>query len=366
MNNNIKIDRIKNYQKNLYPYYSQLSKEGQLCDPYSYLYHAQLAHTLGDTELVLSALKKFDLENQNLDKTSNTHNELYTYFHLMPLYWTLEYEYMDYLDIDVNLKYGIHDLEKIISNLDLTESWRDSNIFLGIGCMAERYTKIFGYKNNIINQILDKVEAYYDVETGLITGSSKKNIINSIAGTFHFVPLLRLKQRPFKNSELLFQTLKSFVYEDGLLARPSGYVCLEYDFAIILKYIYETNPELLNYTWNKNPIVHRLHASIANAQNLDGGWGDTLDIEFHTANELLKVIMNYAKNRCMGSSVWEFKKIVRYAMLPNRRVHANSIKANASLPKNSNVFATWFRLMTLNTLEQKSIKNFALPGLGSV
>ena len=139
---------------------------------------------------------------------------------------------------------------------------------------------------------------------------------------------------------------------NGYFSAPDGYACIDYDviymiFYCLVNYKEDLKPDELEWvTFALNEHLKNLYG----LQNTDGGFGEygygtNMFIAFLNSFEVL------IKNRCLNSFIWNLKKIVRQTLFKNTISFSNSVMHCGSKMNESNIFATWFRLLTIETVE---------------
>ena len=101
--------------------------------------------------------------------------------------------------------------------------------------------------------------------------------------------------------------------------------------------------------WTKKVLSKNLE-NLHFLQNEDGGFG-----EYGFGTSAVMAFINsferFMSNRCKQSFVWNIKKIARQSLFRNKVSFSNSVIHCGSKMNESNIFATWFRLLTIELIE---------------
>ena len=99
-----------------------------------------------------------------------------------------------------------------------------------------------------------------------------------------------------------------------------------------------------------NMALTKLLVNMHRSQNDDGGfaeYGKGTSVILATAQSCDRLF----ENQCWRSFTWNFKKIVRQSLFSRRITYSNSVRHCGAQMHESNIFATWFRLLTIEVIE---------------
>jgi len=335
-------------------------------DPYTFLYTVSTLSLIGSDALVINLLNELKGKlpiDQIKVSGLKAHTINYIELHSLPMLWALEAKYYKDLTYSPQKWLSTDETMDEILHFSLIESWRDSNILLGLCANLVRNFQIFNesYDAQAARNYLTE---YWNAQDGLLEGQVKISNLNSICGTFHLIPFYRYHRFNLPYPVQLADTILDFECPSGYSSLPGGFVCLDLDILIIIDYLlaHDLPPQkrdgLIRFSSN-------LRRVIMENQNPDFGWSDEFYGLERNALKLIRFLFRiYARTNCRNTTLWSAKKIVRRRFFRSRYRYANSVLANGAKFDESNIFATWFRLISLkNNLDlDGNIPDF--PSLG--
>tara|TARA_B100001175_G_C19495776_1_gene635203 strand:+ start:230 stop:1312 length:1083 start_codon:yes stop_codon:yes gene_type:complete len=133
-------------------------------------------------------------------------------------------------------------------------------------------------------------------------------------------------------------------------ALPGGSGCFDYDASFIL----------LNFATDQDSSrvynqLLKLHNSIILSQNKDGGFCETNRYPKNII-QLYKGAKNYSNDYNFISFFYRLREMVRY-LKKEKQYHSNHWSQEAYKLEDSDLWNTWFRLLTIAQIEKKYIKN---------
>ena len=318
-------------------------------DQYTALYSASVYSLLGYDDKAVEILNNISgvINFGNFKYIDNAvHSEKYTELHALPLLWALEVKYIKKLNYQPAIWMTSEDTLKELCSFTFEESWRDSNIILGLASNLVRNELLFDIETDI--KVFWKLMGkYWSKTTGLIEGSKNISLLNSICGTFHLIPIYKYysKELPFPNE--LANSILKFNNGTGYPSLPGGFVCLDLDILHIIDYLVESELDQ-SFLISLKEFSFLIKEQISNSRNNDFGWGDELlGFDKDLKKNIYYLTKQFTKTRCSASTMWSAKKVLRRTFYPNKVRFANSIIGNGALADESNIFATWFRLLAL-------------------
>ena len=200
-----------------------------------------------------------------------------------------------------------------LDRLDWSNPWLESNrvMFILAGLVHRAEKEGDTAAPGLYHQVLDWLDRAQDTKTGLWGTQQGASPLNAIAGAYHFIPFYEYVHRPVRSVSKIIDAALSLQQDDGLFGPgPGGGACEDLDVIDLLA----TFTEQLSYRASdiKKSLI-RSFWSIWNLQNADGGFP-------------------YA-----ARAIRETYKFGSWAPL------------EVDL-RESDVFASWFRLMALETI----------------
>ena len=163
---------------------------------------------------------------------------------------------------------------------------------------------------------------------------------------------------------------------NGFFSAPKGYACIDYDVIFLLFYFLFFYSDDLNDNERRDVelILTEHKEALLNIQGSDGGFPE-YGMQKDTLAEISMCIGNFFKNKDLHSLLWNTKKIYENKFQKEKIIYANSVSSCGSKLHESNIFSSWFRLLTLELLESCNVllNNFGslkfdtrsdIPGLG--
>ena len=369
--------KIFDYQRRIYPYYSDTSKKNS---PYTYLYHLALSKLLDNEEIEKNSLEYLNakinsngLLEINHDEINGNHSKDYIDLHMSSIFYqsqNLDSRAIDYLDGQKN---------KILSsfkNLNFDNAWSISNEIMAWSTLFSRYESFDNGKS--INYLADFLLSHDTFQNGLWTSQSlrHKGTINSIAATFHYLPLFMYLKIKIPGSRNYLEIVNSIKLNNGFFSAPSGYACIDYDSIFLIFYfLFFYADELdINERTKAKSIIDDLRNSLLKIQQQDGGFP-----EYGEPKQALSVSLsslnNFLKSCDLHSFLWNAKKIYENKYQKEKIIYANSALTCGSKIHESNIFSTWFRFLTFELLDacdfileygldSKTDTKKDIPGLG--
>jgi hypothetical protein len=242
-------------------------------------------------------------------------------------------------DFGFLLNYTEESLISWLNDVDKKNIWYYSNLFLSSYTIAKYLSSSNSRYCEVLKIILDEVLKIRDSKSGLFCLNSA-GLLNSMAGTFHFIPILIDSKQLDYNWDALFFNVRKLFFRNGLFSVPGGYSCLDYDSSYL---IYSA----LKYSSTKTfldeglSILSQVSVTISDLQNTDGGFSEFLK---DNSNPLLNLINVYGQTDYQ-TMFWMLKKYINVSIL-NKKIYNNSNSNCVSYPHQSTIFSTWFRLLT--------------------
>ncbi len=345
----------KRFQKDIYPGYSVTCPENSM---YSSLYHLAVADFLGNSKIYRESKTKLNNHlnlNGMLEEAENSlsgnHTLDYISLHMSSIFYHFESEpkavFLEYIDQMVAT--GIEDY---CNSLSFENAWSVSNELMALGTLLSRFDS--NQINGSASALAQFLLTHATFEDGLWCSRNKrhKGLINSAAATFHYLPLFLHLDITIPGSQDYIKVAKQIYMGNGFFSAPDGYACIDYDVVYLIFYclkIHRNKISSKDLIWAREAITI-LKGRLSDLQNADGGFG-----EYGSGTSFGKATLNvykaYALNGCFQSFEWNVKKIVRQWFLPKAISYSNSIKYCGAMMHESNIFATWFRLITIDLCE---------------
>lgn len=361
------LQSVSNYQTNLYPGYSSTSPDKSL---YSMLYHGSLAKFLRIepiyNETKNKLLNKLDKNGflhpeTIIDNASSNHTKEYISLHMTSIFYCM-YE-KDTQNASNFILENSNSIEKRWHECSFQNAWGVSNELMAWATLVS-----LPEKSNLSDKLADFLLGHETFKDGLWQSKSRrfKGKINSLAATFHYLPFFLHKNIRVPGSENYFNYIKQIDIGNGFFSLPRGYACIDYDVAYLIFYyvVFYNNFLIDSDREYLIKILKKLNNQLYNIQNNDGGFP-----EYGYPNSLAKSIFylykSFLKNHCVHSSIWNTKKIYENHFQKNKIIYSNSSSMCGSGIHESNIFSSWFRLLTIDisntTLVLLEDKNKTLP-----
>jgi hypothetical protein len=347
--------KVVSYQQKIYPGYSDTCEERSL---YSDLYHLAVSdfnQDLSTYDKCVSRLNESINEYGMLEEQSCNigagHSSKYVSLHMTSIYYHFLYEHSGQLDKNLDLLIG-NGIEEFCSTLCFDNAWSVSNEIMALGTILYRVDNHSG-SNNLLN-LSNWLLRHNTFKNGLWESADNKNLglINSAAATFHYLPLFLHLKKPVPSSRRYIEYAKKLYMKNGFFSAPNGYACIDYDVVYMIFYCVVNfrkdlkRDELDWITFALSSHLKNLHG----LQNTDGGFA-----EYGYGTDFFTAFFNSAErlvsNKCINSFVWNLKKIARQSLFKDKISFSNSVIHCGSKMNESNIFATWFRLITIEAIE---------------
>ncbi|CAC9526866.1 hypothetical protein BHECKSOX_1407 [Bathymodiolus heckerae thiotrophic gill symbiont] len=374
----INLNGYSHTSNNLHPYFKSIYVE---------LYDLVLQHIInGDPDRIRKRLEEYRLQLQSGLLYENKkiiigkwHSDLYVSLHLSSIYYQLvDYYIDDFPIIDFLEKISKEGLYSKLDELDYSDAWRVSNEIMSYAVLLSFNAKR-GCNVDSVEWCFDYIESRQNKISGLWASENKKSILNSLAATFHYLPLYDFLKKPVKNPKKILDSVLSLKLPNGFFSSPAGYACIDYDCIAILFFLVQQD-SIENFISLKqkneiSSIALELRQSIIDMINSDGGFPE-FGREGNPVSSSIIALMSYRKHQCFETYLWNMKKIARLFIQSDKLAYSNSVLMCVSKPHESNSFSVWFRYMTIlicedmleylgqNIDRSAKPKRFDLPGLG--
>lgn len=368
---------ILEYQNRTFPFYSDSSKKESV---YSNLYHLSLSLLLDNHKVTKQTLEYLNNKTNeqgflNIDtkEIKGNHSQNYINLHMSSIFYQTQ-------DINQKMVNYLHKNAKHIQenfiNLDFSNAWSISNELMAWSTLFARYAKYDDGKS--LENLAKFLLSHDSFQKGLWVSQSKRHrgTINSIAATFHYLPMYMYLNIRVPGSRNYLKVINSIKLRNGFFSAPKGYACIDYDVIFLLFYFLFFYSDDLDENERRDVelILTEHKEALLNIQGSDGGFP-----EYGMQNDVLAVISmcigNFFKNKDLHSLLWNTKKIYENKFQKEKIIYANSVSSCGSKLHESNIFSSWFRLLTLELLESCGVllNNFGslkldtrsdIPGLG--
>lgn len=346
---------VVEYQNNIYPGYSGTCIEGSI---YADLYHLAIADLVGNVTIKQSCesrlaccLNELGMLREQPGSIGSGHSPEYVSLHMTSIY----YHFLS--GQSHTLSKGLSELigttvEEFCDSLCFDNAWSVSNEIMALGTILSRIDDHSG--SNYLLNLSDWLLSHATFNNGLWESADDKNmsLINSSAATFHYLPLFLHLEKPIPGSRQYIKHAKKLYMRHGYFSAPDGYACIDYDVVYMIFYCVVNfrqdleHDELIWVTFALNAHLKNLRS----LENLDGGFG-----EYGYGTNFFMALFNSFErliaNQCFNSFLWNLKKIARQSLFKNKISFSNSVIHCGSKMNESNIFATWFRLLTIEVIE---------------
>ena len=182
---------------------------------------------------------------------------------------------------------------------------------------------------------------------------SYKSLINSIAATFHYLPLFIFNDIKIPGSENYIMYIKKVIPRKWIFSSPDGYACIDYDAVYMIFYylIYHKDELSIQDEHFIRNMINTLSKKILDIQNSDGGFPE-YGRGTGPITAIIQSSSNFYNNKCFNSYKWNLKKIIRQNMFQSKITFSNSSKYCGATMNESSIFSTWFRVLTLEVNDQ--------------
>ena len=355
--NYIKKNFTKKFQENLFPGYSSTSQNSSI---YSLLYHLAICSIIGDDKATETCRARLE---QDLDKNGLLHEQSYAIgkghsleyvsLHMSSIFYHF-FGFSDPLLKENCLNY-LNDNYNVTTSLDshcFDNAWSVSNELMAIGTLLARTENpVEKSESKKLCKLLIQHPSFCN---GLwVSGKpSFQSIINSAAATFHYLPLFLYVGALIPGARRYISVAKGLSMRNGFFSAPDGYACIDYDVVYMIFYcVFNFRDDLSEeeIDWVNNTLTKCL-SRLGESQNRDGGFA-----EYGSGTSAIIAASNsfncLLRNHCLRSFIWNVKKIIRQTVFKDRITYSNSAINCGSKMNESNIFATWFRLLTVETIE---------------
>lgn len=375
------LNGIKSYYYNNKSFYSATSRSKYGKSLNGILYSMNLALEMKDYEYiennfekVLKLVSEFVLNIERNSKLSR-HSRDYQILQILALFLQAISSYKDKTLIENCFKNNLWIREicescfldfnenNFLKKLNFRNHWHDSNVVMAVFSLAACYCKFYKFNEsdliNLFRSIDHKVSNLQSSKMGFhkSTALKYKGLLQGLASTYHYIPMYRYMYKQIKYKSKINESIYKMNTLNGLFALPYGHACIDLDAAIIMEYI-GLNSEN-NFSKDNFNILLRFVDTLTKIQNQDGGYSIYGTQKDSLLIGLLGVPDLIIKTRCLGTILWNLKCIIR----SSRRNHltiSNSSYDSCSIIKESTMFSTWFRLLSLKSaLKQLNIKEFS-------
>lgn len=367
--------------------YSQTARVryGNIQCSYATVYALCLMHVLGRNGhishklLDLGRRERSGLIEEERELLGSRHDNEYTKYHLSSIYYQLIEAYLpSHGPIEAFTSLTPDLLRYDLAQRNATQAWRVSNVLMSYGTLLA-YNERRGKNSGCLDVCISFLDSIQNRNSCLWESSRGAYLLNSVAATFHYLPLYAYSSKTVCGAEKVLASVLSMSLPNGHFSSPLGYVCIDYDGIATAKFLYEKCLSTAQRKLYRSKIVRiatKLKESILRQQNPDGGFPEIL-VNIPLAPAVGNAVLSFLSHRSPLTFAWNIKSILRNSGLLSGEMCANSVKACVSLAGESNTFATWFRYMTLMVCEDilekegwietritNSETHFSLPGLG--
>lgn len=216
-------------------------------------------------------------------------------------------------------------IEDWLEKLDWSNAWLQSNRVMFVLAFLIYRAEVEGDRSApaLFHSVLDWLDRNQDPKTGLWGTQYNASLLNAVAATYHFIPFYEYVHRPVLYVKRIIDAVLSLQQADGLFAAtPGGGACEDLDAIDLLATF--TQQVIYRAEDIKRALV-RSHWAIWNLQNADGGFC-------------------YARR--------DTAETYRYSSWAGMEVEL----------RQSDTWATWFRLLALATI--RATYPGDLPALG--
>ena len=309
---------------------------------YNELYAAHLLHALGEdadtVTAIIDALSRTQEADGFLPATETVagtaHDAVYLRLHKSALFFQLADAYgREAKAPDLDAIMPASGLRRMLASLDWRNIWLHSNVLLGIATAAA-FSISRGRHVPHLSLIADAVATTQD-PSGLWGETRGASRINAMAGTFHLVPILQAAGHDVPRRSALGRTVMSLQTPSGFFCGPTGYSCIEYDAAYLLRTARECLPET-----ERQPYAtagRTLLRAMLGIQEPDGGFPE-MGRPSGLVRALRDVVVPGVRHRDAATLLWNVKKLARVYLDARRPFLNNSVAECAALPHESNLF----------------------------
>jgi hypothetical protein len=345
---------------------------------YTEIYLSYLLDIIGQTDQAHKKIISLPLVNQFLveeDKIIGNQDLDYIKYHLSSLYYQLCNKYNIQFIIKELNELNKTTLIQLVEKYDYSNSWKVSNQLMGLGVLLS-YNSEITKEFALPEELLIFISSLQCTETGLWHSKKNPSILNSIAGTFHYLPLFCYLNKNIRYSKEIITQLKKIYLGNGYFCSPKGYACIDYDCLFILYCILlQDKKEKCLCDLDRDFILQVANDFIGNinyVESLDCGFSEYGRPDIYS--DFFKCVLSFKRHCCTRTLLWNLKKFVRLTLLKNKPIYSNGIKTCGSLPLESNTFAVLFRVFTyelamdivyINKYNKSKLKQrYCLPGIG--
>ena len=349
---------------------------------YNHLYNLSLKDIVSnsDAELMDGLRNLYEKTEDGLLRETTKidgakHSKNYQSLHQSAIY----YQLVDKYDIDLGPVSFLKDLTedkffKVITQLGHRNSWYISNILMSYAVLIAFNNK-HGLNHGLMELLIEYLNQIQCKKTGLWVSDKGPSDLNSMAGTFHYLPIYKYMDITPDRCTEMYKSILRLSTSQGYFSYPSGYACLDYDGISSLKYLLGKVELGEGDKKTLAGLARRLKTNIISMQNPDGGFPEVGPLN-SLAGDMIAIHKYSLKTKCIWTYAWNTKFTLRSYFSKNHVFYANSSASCAARAFDSNTFATWFRYLTVSCCEDiidQTEKNgerkarpleVSLPGLG--
>lgn len=290
---------------------------------------------------------------------SNKHNLDYTKWHLTMCAVHALAILDPQLQINVSFMNSITSpsaLDKLIHSLKFKNSWNTSNVIMSVCSLlifAHNRTENRSYLDSV-HYMLDMLESFQDSKSGLWGTDYGASLVNSMAGTYHYLMFYYYLGRPIPHHQKL---IKSTL----LLQAPSGHfgvcgasACLDLDGLDIIAHG-STSPSLRT----------GINASLE-CQTNSGGFTESSPRLY--PSDMLHLLRLFLIDK--SSFVFNIKLLIKFSFLRKKHYYGGSLTSCGSQLLTPNMWATFGRIAAIVSCKNKlhinrnDFASIPLPTLG--
>lgn len=354
-----------------YYLYSKISSKGSL---YATCYRIMLAHVTKDidtwsqskkdilAEKIISCRADDGFFNEiDTEYTSKKHNTEYTKWHLTMcavcaitvLNPEIKNEFK-FLNKYANKSF----LNDYLKNLNFKASWNTSNIIMAIcSLMSAAYQQ----KNeqrylDLILLILDHIESLQDKKSGLWGPNYGASLVNSMAGTYHYLMFYYYLKRPIPLHNKMIQVVTSLQAPSGHFGVCGASSCLDLD-----------GLDIIAHGGNEYNLSIGIKSCLS-CQNENGGFtGSSNHFYLSDLNYIIRLLKIDQR-----SFRFNLRLVVKQMFFRKRVYYGGSLKICSTNLIEPNMWASYARIIAIHAAE-KALKtdkgrynNLPFPTLGYI
>lgn len=257
------------------------------------------------------------------------------------------------------------------------DPWKDSNWIMWILSLMFFQIKVSGKKDylNLINHILDWLDNAQDPNTGIWGTDKGSSLFYGVAAAYHFFMFYYALDRPINYTDRILDSTLSVQLRDGFFAPNGGGACVDLDAIDILVNV-NVGVQNSYRSMDIKQALERSFFALLSQQNNDGGFAEAKKCNlFSIFSNIIDLSLSFSKHKDPKTTIFHVKSVIKSSVIPKYRLTYVGIRGTDYLLNESNMWASWFRPLSLILINEKLDNQFfgeisynyrKMPGLGFI